>query len=709
MARGASGLVQAWKRGEEPRLADYLPTGPTALRQVALLELVKVDLACRHEAGRPRALASYVAEYPAIAPGGVIPADLIVEAFLVARRHDETTDPEAYVAGFPGRESELRRMLALGGGRPTTAAWQAPSGARPAPGTALDDFDLIAELGAGSFATVYLARQRSMQRRVALKVSETHTDEPQTLAQLEHENIVRVHDQRVLADRGLHLLYMQYCAGGTLEQALKRLDGVPPAERTGRLLVEAVDEHLRAAGEAPADGPERQRFLSATWPETVALLGAAMARALSHAHAQGVLHRDVKTANVLLTAGCRPQLADFNVSYGRGVEGSSPAAFFGGSLLYMSPEQLEASDPRRPGAPEDLDARSDVYALGVVLWEMLAGELPHPEPPYPGDLGALLDRLIEDRRKPPPDALPAGAGRAPPALLAALRRALEPRRDDRFASAEQLARHLELALSPRAEALIAAEPRGWRTFAQRWPTWALLLALGLPNLVLGVINALYNLHVETTPITEALYGWQVAGVNAVVYALGIFAMVRASRPIVRAARARAAGGPRDAALAAAARRRCLSIGGVAAATSLALWAVSATLFWSWTAAVLSGEDLGARYAHYVVSQLLCGLIAAALAFFTVTFVAVRAYYARFVDLDRPDPDAPAALGRLERRLWVGLGVVVFVPFLAVVLLALSGTWVAGAFLALGALGALCLAVVWLLVEIRKDLDALARL
>ena len=84
------------------------------------------------------------------------------------------------------------------------------------PGDRIDDFELIARLGEGAFAHVFLARQISMQRLVAVKISADHGMEPQTLAQLDHDHIVRVYDQRTVADSGLRLLYMQYVAGGTL-------------------------------------------------------------------------------------------------------------------------------------------------------------------------------------------------------------------------------------------------------------------------------------------------------------------------------------------------------------------------------------------------------------------------------------------------------------------------------------------------------------
>ncbi len=106
--------------------------------------------------------------------------------------------------------------------------------------------------------------------------------------------------------------------------------------------------------------------------------GRRLAESLAYADRRGgVLHRDVKPANVLLTAEGVPKLADFNISYAESVGGSSPpVAYLGGSLAYMSPEQLEACHPGMPGTAADLDTRSDIYALGVMLWELLAGVRP---------------------------------------------------------------------------------------------------------------------------------------------------------------------------------------------------------------------------------------------------------------------------------------------------------------------------------------------
>ena len=133
----------------------------------------------------------------------------------------------------------------------STSLFAARAPAAVEPGGRLDDFDLLALLGQGQFARVFLARQRSMQRLVALKVSACRAAEAETLAQLDHPHIVRVYDQRFLPDRGLLLVYMPYLAGGTLSDVLERARAVPPERRSGGTLLEAVDAALERRGELP--------------------------------------------------------------------------------------------------------------------------------------------------------------------------------------------------------------------------------------------------------------------------------------------------------------------------------------------------------------------------------------------------------------------------------------------------------------------------
>ena len=264
------------------------------------------------------------------------------------------------------------------------------------PARPLDDFDLLALLGKGAFARVFLARQRSMQRLVALKVSADPGPRPQTLAQLDHPHIVRVFDQRACCPSAA----CDCCTCSTSPAARCRrcwtcCRKTPPAGRGtgGRLPRRRWTRRWRGAASRRRPGRRCGPAGGVDWPEAVCWLGARLAEALDYAHRQGVLHRDVKPANVLLTAEGSPKLADFNVSFSCKLDGANPAAFFGGSLAYMSPEQLEAFNPAHGRDPGDLDGRSrPLLAVPDVLWELLAGRRPFRRRDAVGGLGGHAGR-----------------------------------------------------------------------------------------------------------------------------------------------------------------------------------------------------------------------------------------------------------------------------------------------------------------------------
>src|SRR5207302_10392229 len=134
----------------------------------------------------------------------------------------EPVDLAEYRRRFPERADELARLLGSDDTIRSTAVMGRCTGQIDfLPGQSVDDFDLLTLLGEGAFAKVFLARQRSMQRLVALKISAARGNEPQTLAQLDHPHIVRVYDQKIVPGGGMRLLYMPYLAGGTLQSVLE--------------------------------------------------------------------------------------------------------------------------------------------------------------------------------------------------------------------------------------------------------------------------------------------------------------------------------------------------------------------------------------------------------------------------------------------------------------------------------------------------------
>ncbi|MEL6106380.1 MAG: protein kinase, partial [Planctomycetota bacterium] len=312
------------------QLRQLLPQADEETRRYLLIELIKMDMAMIAEQADPRVprIEAYLQAFGEWIRPDNVPLDLVMEEIQLRKQAGEELSAQEYAARFPAHGDFVGELLGqrLSQSPEATAAVQ--NRRRPPEleiGQCLDDFVIIQTLGSGAFANVYLARQVSMSRLVALKVSSGTGDEPQALAQLDHPNIVRVFDQRMLDDRSTHLLYMQFQPGGTLADVVKTVRRTPFDQRSGQMLLDAIDRSLlRTAQAVPERSSLREWLQSTPWPMTVAWLGIQLARALESAHDRDVMHRDVKPANVLLSAEGVPKLADFNVSFA-GVAGRAGA------------------------------------------------------------------------------------------------------------------------------------------------------------------------------------------------------------------------------------------------------------------------------------------------------------------------------------------------------------------------------------------------
>ena len=166
-----------------------------------------------------------------------------------------------------------------------------------------------------------------------------------------------------------------------------------------------------------------------------------VAHGLAHAHERGIVHRDIKPANILLADDGRAMLLDFNLS-DRNVVGGCANLFVGGTLPYMSPEQLESID-----RGNRVGFTADVFSLGAVLFEMLTRDRPFVVPRQQ-DLGGAVEQMVASRRQGPPR-LRSGDAFIPPSLTAIVQKCLAPDPAQRYPSASELADDLAAQLDDR--------------------------------------------------------------------------------------------------------------------------------------------------------------------------------------------------------------------------------------------------------------------
>jgi hypothetical protein len=404
---------QSWHADLLAVRVRVLPPAGDPLRLAALSEMVKLDQRRQWQNGRQQSIEEYLKAYPELGSADTVSADLLLADYEVRRQCGTPTDLMHYAQRFPRRVDELRRLMDASG-RPTAGAEvaQPSTGTAPPlhstdaaqspaqPSSQMPDqvgrYRILKKLGQGGMGAVYLAHDTQLDRPVALKVPHFGPDAgPQVLerfyrearaaATIHHPNLCAVYD--VGESQGIHYLTMAYIEGKPLSDYIQ----------TGRML------------------PQRQ----------VAAVVRKLALALHEAHSRGIIHRDLKPANIMINQRHEPVIMDFGLARRSNKDDArlTRSGALVGTPAYMSPEQMS-------GETETLGPSCDIYSLGVILYEMLTGQLP-----FQGSAALIVAQVLTQEPPPPSTHRPD----VDPQMQAICLKAMAKHVAQRYASMEALA------------------------------------------------------------------------------------------------------------------------------------------------------------------------------------------------------------------------------------------------------------------------------
>ena len=474
----------------EPARAD--PLTPEAAEELAA-KLIE-EMGRRWRRGERLLAEEFLARHPQLWEHPAAAADLIYEELCLRQEYGPEVPAEQVLRRFPQWRPQLEVLFdcqqILG---PRRAAPQFP-----AVGEFLGDFLLLAELGGGAQGRVFLASQLSLgDRPVVLKLTAIHVltacqaHEHLALARLQHTHIVPLYSVQDHPARGLRALCMPYFGGATLAQLLEALRAQPPGRRTGQNLLDALDQAQAAALplNLPAPlhgddgklrgGPARRGLAGASYVQAVCWMATCLADALQYAHERGLVHLDLKPSNVLLAADGQPMLLDFHLAREPVPEGHE-SPWLGGTIGYVSPEQQAALLAIQQGrkVPQRVDGRSDIYSLGIVIYEALAGAVPGTAPSPRSVAAEGRGAAVKELHRCNPQ--------VSPGLADIVGRCLAPDPDDRYPTMAALAADLRRHLAH----LPLAGVRN-RSLRERWRKWRRRRPYGIAfaGIILAVLTA----------------------------------------------------------------------------------------------------------------------------------------------------------------------------------------------------------------------------
>lgn len=438
--------------GRDSKSSDIAPLSPTLARLLA-------ELLDAHSEGKSTSAADLIQAHPELNSEEAV--QLIYEDYCLNLENGAEVDSTELYSKFPQFREQLKTVLEF----EKLLEKPRPEPLFPEPGMTVGPFHLIRRLGRGAAGRTYLAQEKSLgNRNVVVKIMPRDQEEHLALARLQHTHIMPLFSELVMPETGLRLLCMPYLGGAGLHEIQAVIKEKTISKCNGRDFIAILDS-LSGPEFHRVDmtNPTRQVLLKSTYTETIAFIGASIAEAAHEAHARGLVHMDIKPANILISADAEPLLLDFHLARKPVLKGERRVDRLGGTRGWMSPEQLQCFEAATQGQamPCQIDGRSDQYSIGLLMAEAL-------------QCISRVDRVqLKFSRE-----LPTG-------LADIIRRCLAENPDDRYTSAAHLAddlrRHLaSLPLKGVKNRNLLERWYKWKKRNPAGPVWLVATALIFP-------------------------------------------------------------------------------------------------------------------------------------------------------------------------------------------------------------------------------------